>query len=91
MLSIKKKSGIITKFQGHKTDTGSSQVQIAILTEKIKELTKHLKINPKDNHSRRGLLKMVARRKKLSEYLARRDEKLHKGLLKKLGLDKKNK
>jgi len=88
MLSIKKKSAIISSFQSHKTDTGSSQVQAAILTEKIKELTKHLKKNPKDNHSRRGLLKMVARRKKLLEYVAKKDEKGHKTIIEKLGIGK---
>lgn len=65
MIKKEKKEKIIKKFKLHKEDTGSSEVQIAILTERIKELTEHLKINKKDNHSRRGLLKMVAKRKKL--------------------------
>jgi small subunit ribosomal protein S15 len=65
MIKKEKKEKIIKKFKLHKEDTGSSEVQVAILTERIKELTEHLKINKKDNHSRRGLLKMVAKRKKL--------------------------
>jgi len=69
MLSNRKKSNIIKKYKLHQKDTGSSEVQIAILTEQIKELAAHLKKHPKDNHSRRGLLKMVAKRKKLLDYL----------------------
>ena len=65
MIKKEKKEKIIKKFKLHKEDTGSSEVQVAILTERIKELTEHLKINKKDNHSRRGLLKMVAKRKRL--------------------------
>jgi small subunit ribosomal protein S15 len=65
MIKKEKKEKIIKKFKLHKEDTGSSEVQVAILTERIKELTEHLKTNKKDNHSRRGLLKMVAKRKKL--------------------------
>ncbi|MFA7169330.1 MAG: 30S ribosomal protein S15 [Candidatus Paceibacterota bacterium] len=65
MIKKEKKEKIIKKFKIHKEDTGSSEIQVAILTERIKELTEHLKINKKDNHSRRGLLKMVAKRKKL--------------------------
>jgi len=65
MIKKEKKEKIIKKFKLHKEDTGSSEVQVAILTERIKELTEHLKLNKKDNHSRRGLLKMVAKRKKL--------------------------
>jgi small subunit ribosomal protein S15 len=65
MIKKEKKEKLIKKYKIHKEDTGSSEVQVAILTERIKELTEHLKINKKDNHSRRGLLKMVAKRKKL--------------------------
>ena len=89
MLSAKHKINLISKFQIHKKDTGSSQVQIALLTEKIKSLTQHLKKHPKDKHSRRGLLKMVARRKKLIEYLKRRNEKGYQSLVKTLGINKK--
>ncbi len=90
MLVSKKKTELITKFRTHKKDTGSSQVQIALLTEKIRELMAHLKKHLKDNHSRRGLLKMVAKRKKLLEYLKSHDEKNYDILNKKLGLDKKS-
>lgn len=89
MLDNKKKSGVISKFQSHKNDTGSSQIQAALLTERIKELTDHLKTNPKDNHSRRGLLKMVAKRKKLLEHLKETEEALYKKIVKELGLSKK--
>lgn len=65
MINTTKKKKIIEKFRTHKDDTGSSEVQAAILTERINKLTQHLKINKKDNHSRRGLLKMVAKRKKM--------------------------
>ncbi|MFH1551452.1 MAG: 30S ribosomal protein S15, partial [bacterium] len=65
-----------------------SDVQIAIFTEQIEELTKHLKKHPKDNHSRRGLLKMVAKRRKLLDYLKNEDEKRYKKVIKKLGLKK---
>lgn len=90
MLASKKKTELITKFRAHKKDTGSSQIQIALLTEKIRELMAHLKKHLKDNHSRRGLLKMVAKRKKLLEYLRHHDEKSYNSLNKKLGLDKKS-
>jgi len=65
MIKKDKKKKIIEKFKTHKEDTGSSEVQVAVLTARIKELTEHLKVNKKDNHSRRGLLQMVAKRKKL--------------------------
>lgn len=75
MLDVKKKQKIIEKFQTHKNDTGSPQVQIAILTEEIKELTKHLKSHKKDFSSRRGLMKKVNERRKLLKYLEREDLK----------------
>ncbi|TRZ81272.1 30S ribosomal protein S15 [bacterium] len=90
MLASKKKTELIAKFRTHKKDTGSSRVQIALLTEKIRELMAHLKKHLKDNHSRRGLLKMVAKRKKLIEYLRSHDEKNYDTLNKELGLDKKS-
>ena len=88
MLQVKQKSKIIEKFKTHGTDTGSSEVQTAILSEEIKKLAAHLKKHPKDNHSRRGLLGMVARRKKLLDYLSKTNPKKHAGLVKKLGLKK---
>lgn len=75
MLEKKKKEKIIEKYKTHESDTGSAQVQIAILTEEIKELTKHLKDHKKDFSSRRGLLKKVAERRRLLSYLKREDEK----------------
>lgn len=86
MLDKKKKERIIAKYKTHDSDTGSSQVQIAILTEEIKELTKHLKDHKKDFSSRRGLLKKVAERRRLLTYLKREDEKVYLDLVKDLKL-----
>lgn len=86
MIKKEKKEKIITKFSRHKEDTGSSDVQVAILTERIKELTDHLKENKKDNHSRRGLLKMVAKRKKLLKDIKNSDEARYNKLVKSLKL-----
>lgn len=86
MLPTKDKSKVIARFRGHERDTGSTDVQVAILSEEIQRLAAHLKKNPKDNHSRRGLLGMVARRKKLLDYLARTEPQRHTALAKKLGL-----
>ena len=88
MLSVKEKQKIVVKYKLHDSDTGSSEVQIAILTERIEELTDHLKENPKDNHSRRGLLKMVAKRKALLDHLSHNYEKRYTSIVKKLGLKK---
>ena len=74
MISKEKKSEIIEKFKRDEKDTGSPEVQIAILTERINELTEHLKVHKKDNHSRRGLLKMVGKRRNLLNYLAKKDK-----------------
>lgn len=82
--NVMKKEEIIKKYRIHKGDTGSAEVQIAILTDEIKNLTDHLKKNKKDNSSRRGLLKMVAQRKKLLDYLKREDEKRYESIKKKL-------
>lgn len=86
MLKPKKKVSVIKDFQTHQTDTGSSDVQVALLSEQIDELTKHLKKHPKDQHSRRGLLKMVSRRKKLLDYLNKTSKRRYNALVKKLGL-----
>ncbi len=88
MIKKEKKAEIIKKQKIHKDDTGSPEVQIAIFSERIKELTEHLKAHPKDNHSRRGLIKMVAKRKKLLNYLGRESEKRYASIIKKLGLRK---
>lgn len=83
-LTKSQKEKIIKEFQTASTDTGSSEVQIAIMTEEIKRLTDHLKKNPKDNTSRRGLLRMVARRKHLLDYLKRTSPRHYNALVKKL-------
>lgn len=81
-----RKEAIIKKHKLHKADTGSPEVQVALFTEKIEELAKHLKKNKKDHHSRRGLLGMVSKRRRLLSYLKRQDEKRYTSLMKKLGL-----
>lgn len=88
MLPTKKKQKIIGEFKVHEKDTGSTEVQVAILSEQIEQLAKHLKKNLKDNHSRLGLLKMVAERRTLMNYLSKKDIKRHNSLAKKLGLKK---
>jgi len=81
-----KKSEIIGKYKINETDTGSSSVQIAVLTERITTLTGHLKTNKKDQHSRRGLLVLVGKRNRLLNYLERSDKKQYDSLVKRLGL-----
>ncbi|MBP6855760.1 MAG: 30S ribosomal protein S15 [Candidatus Pacebacteria bacterium] len=88
MLTTRKKQNIIKDVRVHDQDTGSAQVQIGLLSRQIDELAKHLKTNPKDNSSRRGLLKMVSKRRKLLDFLARTDEKEYGRVVKKLGLKK---
>jgi len=80
------KEKIVGDFKTHGSDTGSSQVQIALLTQRINELTQHFKTHKKDNHSRRGLLKMVSRRRKLLDYLKRKDINEYHSIIEKLGL-----
>ena len=82
------KAQIIKEFQIHEGDTGSVEVQVALLTARIRHLTDHLKKHPKDYHSRRGLMKMVGRRRKLLKYLRRRKPEVYKELIEKLGLRK---
>jgi small subunit ribosomal protein S15 len=81
-----KKISIVKKFKVHETDTGSSEVQIALLTERINSLMEHLKANKKDQNSRRGLLILVGKRKRLMKYLERTDAKKCQSLVKELGL-----
>lgn len=88
MLSKKEKDALIAKFQTHKDDTGSPEVQIAILTKEIEQVSEHLKIHRKDNHSRRGLLKMVGNRRRLLRYLKSEDLKRYDKLTDKLKLKK---
>jgi small subunit ribosomal protein S15 len=80
------KEKIVGDFKTHGSDTGSSQVQVALLTQRINELTEHFKVHKKDNHSRRGLLKMVSRRRKLLDYLKRTDINEYHTIIEKLGL-----
>ena len=88
MLTPKQKAKILGEFRVHDKDTGSPEAQIALFSEEIERLTKHLKKHQKDNSSRVGLLKMVAKRKRLMDYLKREDQKRHASLVKKLGLGK---
>ena len=81
-----KKEKIIKKFATQKGDTGSPEVQIALLTERVKELTDHLKKHQKDNHSRKGLLAMVSKRRRLLNYLKGKEKKRHDDTVKKLNL-----
>lgn len=85
-LTKQKKTKVIETSKTHEKDTGSPEVQVSLFTEQIKKLTSHLKKNKKDNHSRRGLLKMVSKRKKLLSYLKGRDAKRYKKLVTNLGL-----
>ena len=87
-MTIERKQEIIKQFQRDEKDTGSSEVQIALLTERINELTEHLKVHKKDNHSRRGMLKMVGKRRNLLNYLSKKDQEAYKALVEKLGLRK---
>lgn len=86
MLTPERKQEIIHTFQRGDSDTGSPEVQIALLTEKIKYLTEHFKIHKKDHHSRRGLLKMVSLRRRMLDYLNSRDSERYKAILAKLEL-----
>jgi small subunit ribosomal protein S15 len=88
MLKTDNKQSIIKKFATTKGDTGSPEVQIALLTERIKELTEHLKVHKKDNHSRRGLLKMVSKRRRLLNYLRDNVVDRYASLVKSLNLSK---
>ena len=88
MISKEKKQEIIEKFATHEGDTGSTQVQVAILTHRINELNEHLKTHKKDHHSRRGLMKMVGKRRSLLNYLKNNDLDEYKSLIKKLELRK---
>lgn len=88
MISKEKKSEIIAAYSRKPGDTGSPEVQIAILSERINELTEHLKVNKKDHHSRRGLLKMVGKRRALLEYLKKNDIEGYRSLIARLGIGK---
>ena len=88
MISKEKNAEIIAAYGRKPGDTGSPEVQIAILTERIAELTEHLKVNQKDHHSRRGLLKMVGKRRALLEYLKKNDIEGYRNLIARLGIRK---
>jgi small subunit ribosomal protein S15 len=87
-LSTEQKKSLIDQFKVHETDTGSPEVQIAILTEKINYLNEHLRVHKKDHHSRRGLLKMVGHRRNLLNYLKKKDVNRYRAVVEKLGLRK---
>ena len=88
MLETKEKQKIIEKYKVHPADSGSPEVQVGIISEEIRKLLLHLKKHAKDFHSKRGLLKMVAKRRTLLSYLKRENEKRYSGLMKKIGLKK---
>ncbi len=87
-MTKERKTEIINTYKREEKDTGSPEVQVAILTERINELTEHLKVHKKDNHSRRGLLKMVGKRRNLLNYLAKKDVQRYRDIIEKLGLRK---
>ena len=88
MLSKDKKTEVISTYKKHEGDTGSPEVQVAILSERITYLTEHFKTHAKDHHSRRGLLKMVGRRRRLLDYVRREDAGRYTDLIKRLGIRK---
>ena len=88
MIRKEDKTAVIEANRTHATDTGSPEVQVAILTARIKELTEHLKVNPKDHHSRRGLLKMVGHRRNLLAYLQKVDIERYRAIIARLGIRK---
>lgn len=88
MILKEKKTQVIEENRTHSSDTGSPEVQVAILTARINELTEHMKVHPKDKHSQRGLLKMVGRRRNLLAYLQKKDVERYRALIAKLGLRK---
>mgnify|MGYP004628113403 CR=1 FL=1 len=87
-MDVARKQEIIAKYQTHEGDTGSPEVQVALLTERINHLTEHLKNHKKDNHSRRGLFKMVGQRRGLLKYLEKTDIERYRSLIEELGLRK---
>ncbi|MDR1377579.1 MAG: 30S ribosomal protein S15 [Synergistaceae bacterium] len=86
VIQKEKKQEVIATYKTHESDTGSPEVQVAVLTERVRVLTEHLKIHTKDFHSRRGLLKMVGRRRKLLRYLKEKDFNRYRSLIERLGL-----
>lgn len=85
-LSTEKKKGVIETYRLHEGDTGSPEVQIALLSGRINELTEHFRVHTKDHHSRRGLLKLIGQRRGLLEYLRKKDPERYRALIAKLGI-----
>jgi small subunit ribosomal protein S15 len=85
-ITAERKSALITEYATTKGDTGSPEVQVAVLTERIANLTEHFKTHKKDNHSRRGLLKLVSQRRRLLDYVKSKDESRYRGLIERLGI-----
>ena len=85
-ITPERKAALISEYSKKSGDTGSPEVQVAILSERIANLTEHFKSHKKDNHSRRGLLKMVSQRRQLLDYVKRKDEARYQGIIKKLGI-----
>ena len=88
MMRKEEKTAIIEQYATHAGDTGSPEVQIAILTERINQLTEHLKVHAQDNHSRRGLYKMIGKRRSLLDYLMKKDIERYRAIIAKLGIRK---
>ena len=88
MITKETKTNVIAENRTHETDTGSPEVQIAILTARIRELTAHLKVQPNDHHSRLGMYKMVGKRRRLLDYLAKKDIERYRAIIAKLGIRK---
>lgn len=88
VLNKDRKTEVITTYRTHETDTGSPEVQVAILSERISYLTEHFKIHAKDHHSRRGLLKLVGQRRRLLDYLKGKDSERYTELIRRLGIRK---
>ena len=88
MLTKEEKQGLVSEFRQHETDTGSVEVQVSLLTKRIRQLTEHFKAHHKDHHSRRGLLKLVGQRRRLLNYLNKEDVQRYNSLIIRLGLRK---
>jgi small subunit ribosomal protein S15 len=86
LITTQRKSELVAEHRTHETDTGSSEVQVAILTERIKQLTEHFQTHKKDHHSRRGLLKLVSQRRRLLDYVRKSDPQRYQALISRLGL-----
>ncbi len=88
MLDAEKRQGIISQYKLHEKDTGSPEVQIALLSARIEYLTEHFKVHKKDHHSRRGLLKLVGQRRRLLDYVKKKDVERYRAVIQRLGLRK---